>query len=67
MSCVAIQASGGGGITGGDPGISITHYQSVTNAPNIDKLNDAYYQVGGSVTQGTVLCVDKEGGFWYNY
>lgn len=24
---VAIQASGGGGITGGDPGISITRYQ----------------------------------------
>ena len=46
---VAIQASGGGGITGGDPGISITRYQSVTNAPNIDKLNDAYYQVGGSI------------------
>lgn len=39
---VAIQVSGGGGITGGDPGISITRYQSVTNAPNIDKLNDAY-------------------------
>ena len=46
---VAIQASGGGGIAGGDPGISITRYQSVTNAPNIDKLNDAYYQVGGSI------------------
>ena len=46
---VAIQASGGGGITGGDPGISITRYQSVTNAPSIDKLNDAYYQVGGSI------------------
>ena len=46
---VAIQASGGGGITGGDPSISITRYQSVTNAPNIDKLNDAYYQMGGSV------------------
>ena len=46
---VAIQASGGGGITGGDSGISITRYQSVTNAPNIDKLNDAYYQVGGSI------------------
>ena len=46
---VAIQASGGGGITGGNPGISITRYQSVTNAPNIDKLNDAYYQVGGSI------------------
>ena len=46
---VAIQVSGGGGITGGDPGISITRYQSVTNALNIDKLNDAYYQVGGSI------------------
>ena len=48
---VSIQASGGGGITGGDPGISITRYQSVTNAPNIDKLNDVYYQyqAGGSI------------------
>lgn len=46
---VAIQASGGGGITGGDPSISITRYRSVTNAPNIDKLNDAYSQVGGSI------------------
>ena len=45
---VAIQTSGGGGITGGDSGISITCYKSVTNAPIIDKLNDAYYQVGGS-------------------
>ena len=48
---VAVQASGGGGITGGNPGISITRYQSVTNAPNIDKLNDAYYQVGGSIAE----------------
>ena len=46
---VAIQASGGWGITGGNPGISITRYKSVTNAPKIDKLNDAYYQVGGSI------------------
>ena len=46
---VAIQASLGGGITGGDPGISVTQYKSVTNAPNIKKLNDAYYQVGGSI------------------
>ena len=45
----AIQASGGGGITGGSPGISITRYQSITNAPNIDKLNDEYYQAGGSI------------------
>ena len=46
---VAIQASGGGGITGGDPGISITCYHSVTNAPKINKLENEYYQIGGSI------------------
>ncbi len=46
---VAIQTSCGGGVTGGDPSISITYYQSITNAPNIDKLNGAYYQIGGSI------------------
>ena len=46
---VAIQASGGGGITGGSLGISITHYQSITNAFSINQLNDAYYQIGGSI------------------
>lgn len=46
---VTIQASVGGGITGGDPGASITYYQSITNAPEIDVLNGEYYQVGGSI------------------
>ena len=46
---VAIQASGGGGVTGGDASASITGYHSITNAPTIDKLNGAYYQVGGSI------------------
>ena len=46
---IAIQASGGGGITVGNPGISITKYECITNAPNINKLNDAYYQAGGTV------------------
>lgn len=46
---VAIQASGGAGVTGSDPSISITRYRSVTNAPNINKLNDSYYQIGGSI------------------
>ena len=45
---VAIQASGGGGFTGGDSGMSITDYVSVTNAPSINKLNGTFYQIGGS-------------------
>ena len=48
---IAIQVSGGGGITGGDQGLSITRYRSITNAPSINKLNDAYYQVGGSIAK----------------
>ena len=40
---VAIQASGGGGITAGAPGISVTRYKSITNAPKIDKLNGEYH------------------------
>ncbi|MDD7635687.1 MAG: RHS repeat-associated core domain-containing protein [Clostridiales bacterium] len=46
---VAIQGSAGGGITGGSPGISITAYQSMTNAPSIGKLEGPGYQIGGSV------------------
>ncbi len=46
---VAVQFSGGGGFSAGTSGISITGYQSVTNAPNIGKLNDEYYQIGGSI------------------
>ena len=45
---VAIQGSAGGGVTGGSPGVSITTYQSVTNAPSIDKLEGPGYQIGGS-------------------
>lgn len=45
---VAIQSSSGGGITGGSPGASITAYQNITNAPNIDKLEGISYQIGGS-------------------
>ena len=46
---VAIQASGGGGITKGNLGISVTRYRSVSNAPNVNKLENEYYQVGGSI------------------
>ena len=46
---VAIQGSAGGGVTGGSPGASITAYQSVSNAPSIDKLEGLGYQIGGSV------------------
>ena len=46
---VAIQASLGTNVTGGSPGVSITTYQSVTNAPSIDKLEGTGCQIGGSV------------------
>ena len=45
---VAIQGSVGGGLTGGSPGASVTAYQSITNAPSIDKLEGSGYQIGGS-------------------
>lgn len=45
---VAIQATGGGGVTGGTPSISISGYSSITNAPSINELNDMGYQIGGS-------------------
>ena len=46
---IAIQASIGGGVTVGDPGVSVTRYKSITNAPNINKLNGEYIQAGGSI------------------
>lgn len=46
---VAIQSSSGGGITGGSPGISVTGYRSITNAPSINKLNEFGCQMGGSL------------------
>ena len=46
---VAVQASGGGGLTTASPGISMTSFKSVTNASSIDKLEGPYYQIGGSV------------------
>ena len=46
---VALQTNISGGVTGGSPGISATSYKTVTNAPNIRKLNGIGGQVGGSV------------------
>lgn len=46
---VALQTNISGGVTGGTPGISATSYKTVTNAPNISKLNGIGGQVGGSV------------------
>ena len=45
---VAIQASGGGGVTSGTPSISVSSYRSITNAPSINELNGMGYQIGGS-------------------
>ena len=46
---VAIQGTFSGGFTGGSPGISGSIFQTLTNAPNIDKLNGMAYNLGGSV------------------
>ncbi len=46
---IAMQASGGGGFTSGDNGISFSRFECITNAPNIDKLNGPSAQTGGSV------------------
>ena len=57
---IGLQASGGGGFTGGNPGVSATAYYSTTNAPDIYRLNGPYYQVGGSaaaLVEGAPLAV----------
>ena len=46
---VALQGSFAGGISTGNPGGSITSYSTVTNAPNIRKLEGLGYQIGGSM------------------
>ena len=46
---VAIQYSVGGGLFTGVPGISLSGYRSITNAPSIDKLEGPGYQFGGTV------------------
>ena len=46
---VAIQYSLGGGFTGGSECISVSKYQSITNAPSINALKGTGYQIGGSV------------------
>ena len=46
---IAIQWSWAGGFTSGSPSASVTLYQSITNAPNIYKLNGLSYQIGGSM------------------
>ena len=46
---VAIQGSFTGGFTGGSPSASFTTYDTITNAPNIDKLNGFGCNIGGSI------------------
>ncbi|MBR5339186.1 MAG: RHS repeat-associated core domain-containing protein, partial [Lachnospiraceae bacterium] len=48
---IAIQVSLGGGIATGNPGGSISKYQSITNAPNIGELTEDYCQAGGSIAK----------------
>ena len=45
---VALQGSVGAGFATGSAGASLTSYQSVSNAPEIDNLNNFGCQVGGS-------------------
>lgn len=46
---VGVQGGYSGGVTGGYPSASITKYHTVTNAPNIKKLEGIGYQIGGAV------------------
>ena len=46
---IAVQSGFAGGFTGGTPGMSVTAYQTVTNAQTIHDLNGPGYQIGGSV------------------
>ena len=46
---IAVQGSSSGGFTGGSPGVSFTGYQSIANAPSIEKLEGSGYQIGGSI------------------
>ena len=45
---IAIQVTGGGGVTIGTPCTTIGKYKSYTNAPSINELNGPAYQIGGS-------------------
>lgn len=45
---IALQGSFSGGFSTGSPSLSITGYQSITNAPNVNKLNGPSYQIGAS-------------------
>jgi RHS repeat-associated protein len=49
---IAIQHTVGGGVATGTPGISGTVYASITNAPDISKLEGPYAQVGASAAGG---------------
>ena len=46
---VVLQASGDVGVIAGTPGISVTRYQTITNAPSVNNLNGPYYEAGGSI------------------
>ena len=46
---IALQRTLAGGITGGTPGISLTAYNMITNAPTIENLEGPGYQIGGSL------------------
>ena len=46
---IAIQATGGYGVTTGSPSGSITGYTSMTNAKDISALEGLYFQLGGTI------------------
>ena len=45
---IAIQLTYSSGITSSNPGWSATSYQTITNAPSIERLEGEGYQIGGS-------------------
>ena len=68
----ALQGTYASGLTGGSPAISITAYETTTNAPNIEKLTGLGYQIGVSAGAGLLagfhehtLIQDIDENKWY--
>jgi len=64
---VGLQCTVAGGVTSSDtPSASVGKYEMVTNAPNIDKLEGAGYQFGGSFNAPLPAPISISGGGEFN-
>ena len=64
---VAIQWAYACGETTGTPSASVSVYQTITNAPNIDSLNGPGYQIGGSVSTPYTSFHNSHNSLYYPY